>query len=92
MTLKDESIISTATNVVKRHFLGALSVVKYLKAVTSFFKQVTVVYFAPNFDNSINKPSPNLTDQNSHAGHTGKYRDVNNSNLQTKDKKEENTE
>jgi hypothetical protein len=94
-SLKDERAITIATTVVKRHLLSALSILKYLKAVTSFFKQVTVIYFAPYTEQEPNKLSATLTDQSHLAGgHTGKYRESGMSGTQTKDarKNEDETE
>lgn len=59
---------------IKWHFLGAINILRYFKAVSYFFKQAISLFFTPNFERSQNKPSATLTDQSHIAvGHSTKY-------------------
>lgn len=52
-----------------------MNILKYFKAVTNFFKQTTNLFFAQNFERSIEKPSATLTNQSGiTGGNTNKYK------------------
>lgn len=62
-----------AESIVKRHFVGAVHILKYFKSVTSFFKQATLIFFQPNFERQASKPATTLTDHSQLGPQTSKY-------------------
>jgi len=49
-SLKDKNLLEKAKDHVHQSFIQSLHVLKYLKAITSFFRQVTELYFPKNFE------------------------------------------
>ena len=74
MSLRDNLLEEMAGESIKWHFLGAVNILRYFKAVSFFFRQAIQLYFTPSFERATSKPSATLTDQSHIAGgHSTKY-------------------
>lgn len=49
-SLNDKNLLEKAKDHVHQSLIQSLHVLKYLKAITSFFRQVTELYFPKNFE------------------------------------------